>query len=60
MGKQLCSFVGVNSGKTDIRLAKATLYQKSRNPEKENSNLLSITVLYPKENHRYRKIHKMI
>ena len=57
--------MGVNSGKTDIRPQKQLYIRKaeilkSRNPEKENSNLLSITVLYPKENHRYRKIHKMI
>ena len=60
MGKTALLVRGSKQRKNRYQTAKATLYQKSRNPEKENSNLLSITVLYPKENHRYRKIHKMI
>ena len=40
-------FYEANAGEDFASLQKITLYQKSRNPVRENTNLLSITVLYP-------------
>ena len=40
-------FYEANAGEDFASLQKITLDQKSRNPVRENTNLLSITVLYP-------------
>ena len=42
-------FYEANAGDDFASLQKITLYQKSRNPVRENTNLLSITVLYPQK-----------
>ena len=42
-------FYEANAGEDFASLQKITLYQKSRNPVRENTNLLSITVLYPQK-----------